>query len=241
MKNKGISSFADVNSKLVDLWRFCKDNYKDDSTRKFTAHVKAFLRYCIRKGYYTSAEYDRLDFPKLNTKARDTIIADHDWELIQQETAKDKEFYLYLKVLWNTGLRPSEAFQLVRSKINFNTGEVFVYQNKTKTTKSVFLPKSLLDELFQFNNLELIFSPDSKDKEFFSHKFAKLKKRLNLNPQYNLYAFRHTFATNLLNHNGDLHLVNKLLGHADVSITAKHYINRSSKDLRDKLTDFLDK
>lgn len=43
----------------------------------------------------------------------------------------------------------------------------------------------------------------------------------NLNP----HAFRHGLAMHLLNKGGDMSLVQKVLGHAQISTTAKHYAN----------------
>ena len=39
----------------------------------------------------------------------------------------------------------------------------------------------------------------------------------------------------MMNKTKDIHLVSKLLGHSDISITAKHYINRSDSEIREKL------
>ena len=56
-----------------------------------------------------------------------------------------------------------------------------------------------------------------------------------MNKEYCLYAFRHSFGTRMMNKTKDIHLVSKLLGHSDISITAKHYINRSDSEIREKL------
>ena len=72
---------------------------------------------------------------------------------------------------------------------------------------------------------------------------------MGLGIDYNLYTFRHTFATNLLNKTSDIHFrsgkwrsllsiifktvgkVSKALGHSNIMITSKHYANRSTKDI----------
>lgn len=49
--------------------------------------------------------------------------------------------------------------------------------------------------------------------------------------EYCLYGFRHSFCTKILNKTKDPHLVR----HADISITAKHYINRDTADIKKSL------
>ncbi|MGL4562675.1 MAG: tyrosine-type recombinase/integrase [Brevinema sp.] len=59
---------------------------------------------------------------------------------------------------------------------------------------------------------------------------------MDLNSAYTLYIFRYTFATNLLNKTNDIHLVSKALGHSNIIITSKHYANRSSKDIQERIS-----
>lgn len=82
---------------------------------------------------------------------------------------------------------------------------------------------------------ERIFQGCCRQKEYYAKKFKDLKEKLRLPKEYCLYAFRHSFATRMLNKTKDLHLVSQLLGHSDIKITAKHYINRSDDDIRKQL------
>ncbi|MGL4561602.1 MAG: tyrosine-type recombinase/integrase, partial [Brevinema sp.] len=93
----------------------------------------------------------------------------------------------------------------------------------------------LLLKEFEKIETERMFLGYDKQKEYYAKIFRTLRDRLGMNRGYCLYAFRHSFGTRILNKTKDIHLVSKLLGHSDISITAKHYINRSDEEIQKKL------
>ncbi len=131
-------------------------------------------------------------------------------------------------MLYYTGCRSNEIVNLRRQDIDDN-GAIKIYQSKVKKYKYVSVPPVILDELLTFQ--DNIFEGFDKQTEFYSKKYRRIKIAMGLGIDYNLYTFRHTFATNLLNKTSDIHLVSKALGHSNIMITSKHYANRSNKDI----------
>ncbi|MGL5721227.1 MAG: tyrosine-type recombinase/integrase, partial [Brevinema sp.] len=129
------------------------------------------------------------------------------------------------------GCRPSELISLHRKDIDTN-GSVRIFQNKTKLKKTITIPAFLIKEMKQ----GYIFEGHNRQPEYYGKKFRKLRLKLGLSTEYSLYTFRHTFATNLLNKTSDIHLVSKALGHTNIMMTAKHYANRTSKDIQDRVS-----
>ncbi|MGL4393659.1 MAG: tyrosine-type recombinase/integrase [Brevinema sp.] len=109
-----------------------------------------------------------------------------------------------------------------------------MFQNKTKKYKVIYFTDLLLT-IFDGIENKSIFLGHDKQKEYYAKMFRTLRDRLGMNRGYCLYAFRHSFGTRILNKTKDIHLVSKLLGHSDISITAKHYINHSDDEIREKL------
>ena len=195
--------------------------------------MKAFLNWCIKQGFYSSDEINRLNFPRLTTKIRDKTYTPKQWQDIQNIAEKDSDLHLYLKVLYYTGCRPNEIVNITKQDIDEN-GAIKIYQNKVKKYKYVSVPPVILDELLIFQ--DKIFDGFGKHIEFYSKKFRRIKIAMGLGIDYNLYTFRHTFATNLLNKTSDIHLVSKALGHSNIMMTSKHYANRSTKDIQDRVS-----
>ena len=170
---------------------------------------------------------------------RDKTYTPKQWQDIQERSKKDSDLYLYLKVLYYTGCRPNEIVNITKQDID-NDGTIKIYQSKVKKYKYVnevplgSVPPMILDELLTFQ--DKIFEGFDKQIEFYSKKFRRIKLAMGLNTEYTLYTFRHTFATNLLNKTSDIHLVSKALGHSNIMMTSKHYANRSTKDIQDRVS-----
>ncbi len=228
-KNK-IKYLDEINQKFLNS---IISDFQKDTANRYIKNLKAFMNFCIKKRYYDRADFESLTFVRQDDNVRDVVICENDYEKLITHT-KDKDFELYLKTLWETGTRPNEITQLKKSDIDFKSGTAKIYQSKTKKYKTVYLTDELLSDFDKIQS-EFIFSGHNKQKEYYSKKFRDLRDILNMNSEYCLYAFRHTFGTRMLNKTKDIHLVSKLLGHSDISITAKHYINRSDSEIREKL------
>ena len=216
-------------NKLLKSW----GSIKKDTLRKHIANLKAFLNYCIKQKLYKRDDYEAITLPNPKVGIRETTIQEKDYTQIIDST-KDDDFKLYMMSLWETGCRPNEIVDLKKSDIDFDTGIAKIYQSKTKKYKTVYLTDELLT-IFDSIQTEYIFNAYDKHKAFYGRIFKKLRNDLDMNKEYCLYAFRHSFGTRMLNKTKDIHLVSKLLGHSDISITAKHYINRSDSEIRERL------
>lgn len=192
-------------------------------------NLKAFLNFLIKKGQFLRSDYEMLSFPAKRQAVRDTVISEKDYQKLLKETA-DRDFVLYLQTLWETGCRPNEIVPLKKCEIDFNKGLARIFQTKTKKYKIIYFTDELIS-LFESLPDGTIFKGAEQGKEYYSKKFKTIKERLNLPKEYCLYAFRHSFATRMLNKTKDLHLVSKLLGHSDISITAKRYINGNPEEI----------
>ena len=234
LKANSFIGFDFLTCENVDqLWIELGKDLKDASLRKMIVSFKAFLNWCVKKGHYTNEELIKLNFPRIQTKVRDKTYTPKQWQEIQERSKKDKDLNLYLKVLYYTGCRPNEIVNITKQDIDEN-GTIKIYQSKVKKYKYVSVPPLILDELKKFK--DKIFDGFGKHIEFYSKKFRRIKIAMGLGIDYNLYTFRHTFATNLLNMTSDIHLVSKALGHSNIMITSKHYANRSNKDIHDKVS-----
>lgn len=68
--------------------------------------------------------------------------------------------------------------------------------------------------------------------------FERLYKKLDI-PFHKFHAFRHTFGTNLSRAGVPIEETSKLMGHSDISVTAKYYINVNAERKRDAIEKIL--
>ena len=230
LKSVKIQYMNEIDQKLINK---IVNTHQKETANKHLRNLKAYLNFCIKKRYFKRDDYETIDFLMTKHNVREVVILEDDYKILLSN-AKDDDFKLYMMSLWETGCRPNEIVPLKKSEIDFNKGIVKVFQTKTKKYKTVYLTDELLKE-FENIKTEYIFNAYDKHKAFYGRIFKKLRNDLDMNKEYCLYAFRHSFGTRMLNKTKDIHLVSKLLGHSDISITAKHYINRSDSEIREKL------
>ncbi len=228
LKNQ-ITSIDDfTQSNINNLMSIYKKKYHDDSTKKYVSEIKCFLNFCVRSGYFTRENYDRLSWPKLRTKVNSTVISKSDLEKIFKYTKQnDKDFFFYLQALYFLSCRPSEVLALKNENFDFSMWTCKIWMNKTKKFKNVLIVNNefcqLLIEYFQ-NKTNDYLCERHESKEYYSKKFKQLKIQLGLNSSYTLYSFRKSSASHLFENTKDIKFVSNQLGD-NQAMAMKHYIH----------------
>jgi integrase len=152
-----------------------------------------------------------------------------------------------LRLLYCTGIRPSEAFRLTMADTNIQSGKLFIAESKGNRDRIVMLAGDILLLCRKYNEaMETMFpartfffarsKTDACMYGWLNRNFRKLLLMLQIESRYGeaprLYDLRHTFATHRLyrwlNEGKDLHAMmpylSAYMGHAKVSETY-HYIH----------------
>jgi integrase len=123
---------------------------------------------------------------------------------------KDSLLLLFTQFISYNLLRPVEVCRLKIKDIDVAEKKIYI-RTKNKPVKIKIIPDLLLDKLpdLQVMNPDtFLFTPDGFGKEwlteennkrnYFSKRFNEVvKKKFNLDKDYGLYSFRHTFITRL--------------------------------------------
>lgn len=232
LKEQGFE-WENINPREVDdLQRKLRVDFAPHTAFKIIGGLISFLRFAIKRAYFTQNEYAMLDFMKEPpTTKRRVIFSDQDIESIifYCKQRGDLDFLYFILVLYFTASRPGEIVNLRYKDIDFKNERVSVWMSKIKRYKTVSLPRFFLDELMnliKFNERTdgYLFVGQGRQKEFYAKKFKAMKEALGLNPEYSLYLFRHTAGTKALGMSQNIHLVKELLGHENISTTDKYYM-----------------
>lgn len=122
----------------------------------------------------------------------------------------DTLLLLYIQFISYNFLRPVEVCRLKIKDIDLNENKIN-FRAKNKIVKTKIIPKILIDllpDMSKMNPEHYLFTPkgfgmESKTKEnnrrdYFSKRFYDVvKKKFELNQDFGLYSFRHTFITKL--------------------------------------------
>ena len=135
-----------------------------------------------------------------------------------------------VKLLLNTGARPSEIYLLEWTEVNFKLKQITVLAENAKTKKTRHIPLNktavCLLENWKAETADLdteynhVFISPNTNKPFKGvyRQWLRLAKASKLH-NFRLYDCRHDFASKLVMKGVDLYTVSQLLGHSSVTMT----------------------
>jgi integrase/recombinase XerD len=130
-------------------------------------------------------------------------------------------------LMLNAGLRASEVLHLRKRDIDWTSGQLMVREGKGKKDRTLWLNETDLDLLRSWKgrrstSSDLLFTTlnDTPIKDRDLRAMVKRRARkVGIPKDVHPHMLRHTFATDLYRVTKDIRLVQKTLGHADLSTT----------------------
>ncbi|WP_040194283.1 tyrosine-type recombinase/integrase [Clostridium culturomicium] len=130
----------------------------------------------------------------------------------------------------NSGLRLQELVDLKWKHINLSTGQLKVVQGKGSKDRILWLGEDVLEVMRawrdqQYNKLgecEYVFTTNTKkqiDVKAIRDMITKYSDKAGIDKHVTTHTLRHTYATDLLRATKNIRLVQKALGHSDLSTT----------------------
>ena len=164
------------------------------------------------------------DFPKLISTIREPWL-------------RDTIFFAAL-----TGLRREELISLTKSDYDAVNNQIVIKSNanfKTKNGKIRVIPLALAAQYIIKSRLELnaseyvFYLKDGKkiSGDYLTHKFKKYVRQVGLSEEIRLHSLRHSYASWLAQNGTNLFVLQRLLGHGNIS-TTQIYAHLSMNDLR---------
>lgn len=126
-------------------------------------------------------------------------------------------------LLLDTGLRLSEGLNISYRDINFDTGLLSIWQNKSDRPRSIPMTRRVRSmlECRQEENLTGPFSVKAHQAET-AWKWVRKEMGLEGDKQFVLHHLRHTTASRMINAGVDLYTVKAVLGHASIQVTERY-------------------
>jgi integrase/recombinase XerD len=144
-----------------------------------------------------------------------------------------------VRTAYACGLRIGEVVRLRVADIDSQRGVLLIRQGKGQKDRLVPLSPALLDELrhywWRYRPVDWLF-PGLKRGEHvhvtaLQRRFAGLVRRLGFHKRVSMHTLRHSYATHLLEAGVDVVTLQRLLGHRDLSTTAR-YLHVSTQHLQ---------
>jgi len=207
-------------------------------------YLKAFFDWCMKEGLFpenplAGIKRRRAEGRAVNLEA--DILA-RLLALPDRGTFAGLRDYALLLLTLDTGIRPKEAFSLLPADINLRSLEVYVRSHVAKTRVSRTLPISpvtaqAIDGLLQArhpaweDSVPVFCTQDGTPltRHTWGDRMEMYGRRLGV--KICPYDLRHAFALQYLRNGGHALALQRMLGHADLTMT-KRYVNLAQEDLR---------
>ncbi len=211
------------------LSRLSEKNLSKRTLSRKISTLKSFFKFLLREGIISSNPaavliYPRLEkpLPKFLTEQEIKKILD----LPQADNLLNLRNKAILEFLYSTGARASEAVSLKISDLDL-IGGVAKVKGKGRKERLLVLGEPAINSLKEYldkrsDKNEALFI--NKNKKALSDRGLRdiiynYIKKAALSFKVSPHAFRHSFATHLLNRGADLRSVQELLGHSSIATT----------------------
>ncbi|MFT7098730.1 MAG: integrase/recombinase XerC [Rickettsiales bacterium] len=208
----------------------------NSSTARSISCLRSFFKFMNRHQIVINHAIENLKTPKLKKpipKAIDKIDIDSIISLVGEfsktEWSKKRDLAL-LTLIYGSGLRISEALSLTKNHLNEGFVVMTGKGNKQRLVPILPIVSQRIDDYLailphKIGNDDPIFL-GLRGKKYQAASFEKLvqniREFLNLPNSVTPHAFRHSFATHLLESGADLRTIQELLGHSSLSTTQRY-------------------
>ena len=211
------------------------------------ASIKCLYTYlCIRKLVNDNPASKLV--PDKSTQKLPQILTSREVELLlEQPECVDAKGYrdrAMLELLYATGIRVTELIDLNVGDVNLSAGVIrCCSRNKERFIPMYPAAIKALDEYMALVRPQMIALPDEQSlfvnvsgERMSRQGFWKIikfyQKKANIDKDITPHTLRHSFAAHLLENGADIHAIQEMLGHADISST-QVYSQLVKKQLKD--------
>ncbi len=247
--SQGITELKKINSTNMNSYILYleKNNQATSTISRYIASMKAFYVFLRDEGHINVVPTKDMKPPRIDKKLPEILSVEEMFKLLEQpETDNPKGIRdkAMLELLYATGIRVSELISLKMQDVNLDMNYIQCEQSK----KSRIIPFN--DETRRAINLYLkqsrpFFVKDKLNTYLFTNcsgepmsrqGFWKLIKaygeKAGIAEPITPHMLRHTFAAHLVANGADLHSVQEMMGHSDVS-TTQVYATMTSNRIRE--------
>ena len=237
--NTSLNMIKSVDIRLIRSWLSARhlDDYHPASNARALSSIKNFYRFLEKKYdinchaiYTVRSPKKPKTLPKALTKI-ETNNAIENIEMLGEEEWIHLRNKALLTLIYASGLRISEALSITRRHINNHEFiKILGKGNKERLIpwieeSRLLIEKYLSSMPFTIESNEPIFRGKfgrPLQRAVFNKELIHLRRILGLPEYLSSHAFRHSFATHLLENGADLRSIQDLLGHQSLSTTQRY-------------------
>ena len=217
------------------VYRLQETGLKATSIRRFISAARTYFLFLHEEGQLDEDPTERIEPPKTGRKLPVFLAHDEVVCVIESPSIGDPAYWrdrAILELLYATGIRVSELITARISSLDLEEGLIRVF-GKGSRQRIVPMGRTAADVIERYlREVRPTLDRGSGGGILFLNRRGRPLSRMaiwslvrgaaekcGIRPKVSPHVLRHTFATHLLQGGADLEVVQKLLGHADISTT----------------------
>ena len=214
---------------------------------RYIASFKGFFEYCQKKGIIATDPAEKLRPPKVEKKFPQILTVEETKRLMEApnlESEKGIRDRAMLELIYATGIRVSELLALKMEDLNLSMEYIICHEkakdriipfgNSAKSALEMYLKESRVGMLGDTEGGYLFVncSGNPMSRQGFWKLIKYYAEKASVEKEITPHTFRHSFAAHLLENGADVHSVQQMMGHADVS-TTQMYVEMNNNSVRE--------
>ena len=249
LQTQGCDSIAQITVPSLNAYLLYleKEGKKPSTIARNVVSARAFFQYLQKQGKLKQDLGEELKAPRIEKRMPQVLSMEEVKQLLAQAkgtTPKELRDAAMLELLYATGIRVSELVSLQLEDINLQL-EYIVCRDAHKERVIPFgeVAKEAVSRYLVEGREELVKEPGNPwlftncfgqpmSRQGFWKLLTSYGKKAGIRHEITPHTLRHSFAAHLVNNGADLHAVQEMLGHADIS-TTQVYTRANSVKLRE--------
>ena len=237
-KAPSLDDVINADIKVVRSWLSMRKNedYAASSSARSLSGIKSFYKFIYQVTNQANHAVLSMRSPKKGQVIPKALSFNDVMLAINSSPEFEKNDWLAMRdkallmLIYASGLRISEALAICKKDLNSDYLLIKGKGNKERVVPLLSEALSIIKQYlallpFQIDNAAPIFRGEKGNAlstGVFSRQLIKLRRSLGLPEHASAHAFRHSFATHLLENGADLRSIQELLGHSDLSTTQRY-------------------
>lgn len=232
----GISHVSQITATSLNSYVLSleKEGRKPSTISRSIASMKAFFQYLQKEGILRQDLAEALRAPKIEKKIPEVLSMAEVEQLLDQTkgtTPKELRDCAMLELLYATGIRVSELIGLKMEDINLQMEYIKCKDaHKERIVPFGSVAKGAVSRYLSDGRLKMV--KDEQNPWLFTNCFGQPMSRqgfwklikgygrkAGIRHEITPHTLRHSFAAHLVHNGADLHSVQEMLGHSDISTT----------------------
>ncbi len=249
MQSHGVSNVSAITeANLNGYIKYMGDNnFSAATVSRNIACIKSFYHFLLKEGMVDKDISEGLKAPKVEKKIPEILTPQEVFRLLEQPTGdqpKEIRDKAMLELLYATGIRVTELITLKISDANTHLGYIICKDaHKERTIPIGNAARDALNRYISEAREGMLASPDDDtlfvncsgepmSRQGFWKLIKHYAKKAGIEADITPHTLRHSFAAHLVENGADLHSVQEMLGHSDIS-TTQIYANMSHSRIRE--------